>query len=191
MRKKLKCRHCRRIIKILRFYDIKGNLWDSCRDCRDKGLESELWTIEKYKIRRRYIRKPRTSIKDKLYVVWHEMVRRCHSPKYKGYHNYGGRGIKVCAQWYKFLPFYEWALANGYKISLRLDRINNDGDYEPTNCHFVTHKQNCNNTRKSRYVEHNGLKMTISQWADYLNIPYHKLYQKLKSNNFNIANISN
>ena len=79
----------------------------------------------------------------RLYKVWKIMRRRCNNPKDKSYKNYGGRGIRVCEEWDKsFVPFYEWSMANGYhediadsgRNRITIDRINNDGDYEPNNC---------------------------------------------------------
>jgi hypothetical protein len=76
------------------------------------------------------------------------MIYRCENPKEKEYHNYGGRGISVCDEWRGNVEkFIEWALQNGYREGLQIDRMNNDGNYEPTNCRFVTPMQNCQNTR--------------------------------------------
>ena len=89
----------------------------------------------------------------RLYRVWASMKERCSSANNKGYDNYGGRGISVCDKWQEFEPFYKWAIANGYKKRLEIDRIDNDGNYEPDNCRWVTSKQNCRNTRKNIKVE--------------------------------------
>ena len=83
-----------------------------------------------------------------LYRVFNAMVERCTKPTIKNYHNYGGRGIKVCNEWIgNYQSFCDWALENGYKKGLQIDRIDNNGNYEPSNCRWVTQKQNCNNTR--------------------------------------------
>lgn len=85
----------------------------------------------------------------KLYKVYYGMLRRCDNPKEKEYHNYGGRGITVCQEWRENVEqFIEWALNNGYKEGLQIDRKDNDGDYEPGNCRFITTIDNCQNTRK-------------------------------------------
>ena len=76
------------------------------------------------------------------------MKTRCYNPKRKEYKNYGGRGIAVCIGWLNFKPFEKWALSNGYKEGLELDRINVDEGYNPTNCRFVTHSENNLNKRK-------------------------------------------
>lgn len=76
--------------------------------------------------------------KTPLYRVWNAMKQRCLQPTTDCYHRYGGRGITVCAAWMTYLPFRDWALANGYKAGLLLDRENNDGNYEPSNCRWAT-----------------------------------------------------
>lgn len=81
--------------------------------------------------------------KNPLWVVYTGMKQRCYNPKSTSYKNYGGRGIKVCNLWLNdFKAFEEWCLANGYKLGLQIDRVNNDGDYDPSNCIFSTPAQN-------------------------------------------------
>ena len=82
----------------------------------------------------------------RLYRIWQCMLNRCRRPKDKYYHRYGGRGISVCEEWHSFQPFYEWAMANGYKDNLTIDRIDVDGNYEPSNCQWLTI---ADNSRKS------------------------------------------
>jgi len=78
------------------------------------------------------------------------MKNRCNNANHPYYKAYGGRGIAICEEWSKsFLCFEKWALANGYEESLELDRRDNDKGYSPTNCRFVTHKENCNNRHNS------------------------------------------
>jgi hypothetical protein len=73
-----------------------------------------------------------------LYRTWSSMRERCSNPKRKDYHRYGGRGVSVCAEWDDYLAFKAWALANGYEQHLTIDRVENDGGYEPGNCRWVT-----------------------------------------------------
>lgn len=70
-----------------------------------------------------------------LYSAWNSMVRRFTNPKDHKYYRYGARGISVCDEWAKnYQNFYIWSINNGYELGLSLDRINNDGDYKPSNC---------------------------------------------------------
>lgn len=86
-----------------------------------------------------------------LYSRWKGMKRRCYDIHFKQYKDYGGRGISVCQEWlYNFRLFYNWAVENGYSPELEIDRIDNDGNYCPENCHWVTHKENCNNRERKQ-----------------------------------------
>ncbi len=86
-----------------------------------------------------------------IYRVWQSMKRRCDSPKIKNYRHWGGRGIIVCDGWLNsFLIFCNWALDNGWREGLSLDRINNDGNYEPSNCRFITQADNNRNSRQTK-----------------------------------------
>lgn len=88
----------------------------------------------------------------KLFMVWQDMKKRCKNPNHHAYKDYGGREIKVCNEWLDdFMNFYNWAMANGYKEGLSIDRINNNGNYEPNNCRWVTMSIQCKNKQKSAY----------------------------------------
>lgn len=92
---------------------------------------------------------------DKQYLcgVWYGMMYRCYHPKATNYNFYGGRGIAVCDDWrMDRFSFIKWAIDHGYSRGLKLDRINNDGDYCPDNCRFITHKSNCRNRRNTSRV---------------------------------------
>jgi len=85
----------------------------------------------------------------KLYTVWQNMKRRINTKSNPSYKDYGGRGIEICKEWEEnFLSFEAWALKNGYKEGLSLDRKENDGNYEPSNCRFTTQKIQNRNTQK-------------------------------------------
>lgn len=87
----------------------------------------------------------------KLYKVWQGMKTRCYNGKFIYYKNYGGRGISICDKWkYNFLTFYKWAINNGYQEGLTIDRTNNDGNYEPNNCRWVTRAEQNRNQRKTK-----------------------------------------
>lgn len=102
--------------------------------------------------------------KHPLYWRWCSMLQRCYDTNHKAYHNYGGRGIKVCEKWRSnFKIYYDWCMKNGYSPDLELDRRNNDKGYMPSNCRFVTRIQNCNNTRQCVFVRYKNKKLTVSQ----------------------------
>ena len=73
---------------------------------------------------------------------WKQMIYRCYNPSNKSYCTYGARGIKVCSEWLEYSNFEKWAIHNGWNCALTIDRINNDGDYCPENCRFITRSQN-------------------------------------------------
>lgn len=115
----------------------------------------------------------------RLYTIWSLMKYRCYNPSRKEYPRYGGRGIKVCDEWMEFEPFMRWAVDNGYSEDLTLDRINNDGDYTPSNCRWVSRKVQSLNKSTNRYITYNGQTKTITQWATDNNMPYYVLRKRI------------
>ena len=100
----------------------------------------------------------KTSIDNRLYRIYQNMIGRCTRPYNTAYKSYGGRGIKVCDEWSKkggegFRAFEKWALENGYQDDLKIDRINNDGNYEPNNCRWTTEYEQHKNRRVSKYID--------------------------------------
>lgn len=113
---------------ILYAIDLRGGKTSKCQTCHNK-----LCALKHGKH------------KDKIYKVWTSLKQRCNNPNCTGYYRYGGRGISYCEEWEQFKPFYDWSISHGYEEGLTIDRIDNDGNYEPNNCRWVTHKENCNN----------------------------------------------
>jgi len=105
----------------------------------------------------------------KLKWVYRNMVNRCHKPGTRRYECYGGRGISVCQEWKREpTSFFEWAASHGYAPGLQINRKDNDGNYCPENCNFVTQTVNQNNTRRNHFIEWNGERKTIADWARQL-----------------------
>lgn len=95
----------------------------------------------------------------KIHRRWCMMIARCESPNMGGYKNYGGRGITVCDEWKEdFMSFYNWAMTHGYASDLQIDRKDNDGNYSPENCRFVTRAENCQNKVSRTKVSWSGYK---------------------------------
>lgn len=89
-----------------------------------------------------------------IYKVWEAIKSRCYNKNRAAYKDYGGRGITMSAEWKSnFKIFYDWAINNGWQQGLEIDRINNDGNYEPGNCRFVTTKDNSRNRRSVKLTE--------------------------------------
>ena len=121
--------------------------------------------------------------KSRLYHVYIAMKRRCSELKDPAYNNYGGRGISVCDEWKNsFIAFKDWAIQNGYKdkSGLSIDRINNDGNYEPSNCQWVSKRIQDNNKRTNNYHTINGQTKTLTQWADEYQISVSTLRFRLR-----------
>lgn len=123
---------------------------------------------------------------NKIYKLWKGIKARCNNPNTKCYKNYGGRGIKLCSEWSDFINFYNWCIANGWREGLKIDRINNEDNYSPQNCHFITNAENCaigkrrkngNNTSGFTGVYKNG-----NKWAAQLSTPTDRFYLGAYSN---------
>lgn len=105
----------------------------------------------------------------RLHEIWQGIRRRCFDRKHGRFPFYGGRGISMCAEWqHDFAIFREWALANGYADHLTIDRIDNDGKYEPDNCRWATKKDQARNKRSSRSVTRSDgiMFMTMAEAAE-------------------------
>lgn len=126
-------------------------------------------------LKRKYNKRDR-----KLYFRWLNIRERCYNPNNPAYKNYGGRGIKMCAEWKAdFYAFRDWAIENGYNDFLSIDRIDNDKDYSPDNCRWTTVKVQSNNRRSNRFIEIDGIKKTLSEWCNEYNIKYSTVQKRL------------
>lgn len=89
-----------------------------------------------------------------IYKCWDAIKQRCGNKKHASYKNYGGRGIFICNEWKNnFQSFYNWAIKNGWSHGLEIDRENNNGNYEPSNCRFISSKANSRNRRTTKITE--------------------------------------
>ena len=105
----------------------------------------------------------------RLYYIWSHMKGRCLRKKDVGWKDYGGRGISICAEWIdSFESFRDWAFSRGYSSTLTIDRIDNNGNYTPDNCRWVTPTINARNKRNNRIIEYQGRRQPISAWAGEL-----------------------
>jgi hypothetical protein len=125
---------------------------------------------------------PEFSTSDPLYAVWSTMRARCENPKHNRYHLYGGRGITVCAAWQDFARFRSWASKSGYRKGLQIDRVNTDGNYEPSNCEWRSVKDQQRNRRNNRIVTFKGVSKPLAAWADDPRcvVPYKVLWERLE-----------
>ena len=121
-----------------------------------------------------------------LYKVWNAMRDRCKNPNNKSYKTYGAEGKKVCDEWQKFKPFYDWAMSHGYKQGLQIDRIDTNGNYEPSNCRFVQQIENENNRRDTKRVVYNNKEYTLRQLADEFKIKRRILYDRIYEQRFTV-----
>ena len=117
-----------------------------------------------------------------LHRRWGSMIQRCENPSRKDYKYYGGRGIKVCPEWRKdFMAFRRWALASGHEKGLTIDRIDNEGNYEPGNCRFSTRKEQARNRKSNRYLKiGNEIKLLV-EWATQAGISMQLLAFRVKA----------
>lgn len=106
----------------------------------------------------------------RLYNIWRHIKSRCNNPKDAKYHNYGGRGILVCSEWNDFVPFYEWAMSNGYTDELEIDRKDNNGNYCPDNCRWTTRKVQCNNFSRNHLITYDNETRTLQEWSELLGV---------------------
>lgn len=103
----------------------------------------------------------------RLYSIYKGMKSRCYQENSVNYSRYGGRGITICEEWLtSYFSFQDWAITNGYESSLSIDRIDNDGDYEPNNCRWSNAKEQARNTRRNIKVEYKGEERTLSEIAE-------------------------
>lgn len=113
------------------------------------------------------------------------MKTRCYNPNCKAYKNYGERGIIICDEWKNnFKSFYEWAIQNGGALGLEIDRKENDGNYTPENCRFVSAKENCNNKSNTLYISYEGEKHSLLSICEKYGHNYKTILKRMKTHGY-------
>ena len=121
----------------------------------------------------------------RIYETWQDMKRRCYNKQNARYDRYGGRGIKVCEEWLNdFQSFYDWAINNGYSDDLTIDRIDNDGNYEPSNCRWSTVKEQCNNRSSNINITIGNATKSLMSWCEIFNVDYKKVHARYHRNGY-------
>lgn len=115
----------------------------------------------------------------KLYHIWNKMKDRCLKPNNDRYVYYGERGIKICAEWMDFTLFRSWALQNGYKEGLSIERDDYDANYGPSNCRWIPKSEQPLNSRHNRTFTFNGKTQCLTLWAKELGLSTYIIYQRL------------
>ena len=118
--------------------------------------------------------------KKRLYHIWSKMRERCNNPNHRFYHNYGGRGVKICEDWNDYLSFKQWAINSGYQEGLTLERKNNDGNYCPENCRWATRKEQANNRRSNHLLTLYGESHNIEWWVEQTGLPRHVIDGRIR-----------
>lgn len=117
--------------------------------------------------------------KDKReYSIWKAMRNRCNNKNCSSYPNYGGRGINVCKRWDDFNLFYSDMGISPHGFTI--ERINNNDNYNPSNCKWASRKEQANNKRNNRIIVINGISKTLTEWAEYANIGIGAIKWRLK-----------
>lgn len=123
----------------------------------------------------------RSKDKKRIYHTWQNMKKRCNpNSKSKATKDYAKRGIKVCNEWISFEGFLEWALASGYDDTKEIDRIDVDGNYEPSNCRWVDRLSQSNNKRRTIYLTIDGVTKSITDWAEETGLKRRTIYSRYK-----------
>lgn len=153
----------------------KEHTTNECAEHFNISYQAMAQLIHRYKLEHKVEQINNYQRNTKLHWIWSSMRQRCENVKNKRYENYGGRGIYVSEEWkgvYGYTNFSQWAIKNGYKEGLTLDRIDNDREYSPDNCRWVTNSEQANNKRTNVLVTYKGETLNLKQWSKKLGINY-------------------
>jgi hypothetical protein len=115
----------------------------------------------------------------RVYKAYTGMKQRCGNPRAHGYHNYGARGITVCQKWKTFAGFWR-DMGATYRPGLTLERLDNSKGYSPSNCRWLTHKENLQNTRRAVRITEGGVTKTVTGWAEFYGIAPRTAHNRLR-----------
>lgn len=162
-----------------------GNLTEVYLGSLQSGASASCGCLHTEKTKEIFIKHGKTNTR--LYKIWKNMRQRCYKKYNKYYKDYGGRGIKLCDEWLNdFMSFYNWSMNNGYDDTLTIDRIDVDGNYEPSNCRWATRKQQARNRRNNLNYTINGETHCLKEWCILLCIDYKKAYRRLYRDKWSI-----
>ena len=188
--KDISCQKFGRLTALYRIHNIKGyTKWLCVCEC-GKFTESNISNLLRGRIcscgclQKEMARKANVKhckSNTHLYYVWRSIKYRCYNKNTKAFKNYGARGIAVCDEWlHDFQAFYEWSMSHGYNDTLTIDRIDNNGDYEPSNCRWITMKQQARNRRTNVNYTINGETHCVMDWCKILGLNYKTVYARIK-----------
>lgn len=160
------------------FIGQPSNTLGRCRECSYKEVSAKK-TIH-------YEAPHHNRPASRLYRIWLGMKARCNTTSSSTYNEYGGRNIEVCPEWNDYLNFKAWAFSNGYKDSLSIDRINVNGNYEPSNCRWADKITQGRNRRNNHLLTYKGETKTMAEWAEIYGIKYHTLKRRINHYGFSV-----
>ena len=136
-----------------------------------------------------------TNENKRLFCIYHGIKKRCYNPNAKRYDDYGGRGIAMSDEWLDrscgFDNFVAWSFENGYRNDLTLDRINPNGNYEPSNCRWITIKEQTRNKRNTIWVDYNGKSVQLIELCENLNLKYDTIHDRLIKRGWSLEDVIN
>lgn len=119
------------------------------------------------------------AVRHRLNNTWQRMKQRCYNTNSKDFVNYGGRGIEVCDRWKESFEAFVEDMYPSYISGLTLDRIDNNGNYEPSNCRWITRAEQNGNRRDNKKITYQGITMNLPEWARHFNIKRSTLAQRV------------
>lgn len=158
-----KC-NCGKIINV-RKGNLRSGHSQSCGCLRDKACSNNFTT--------------HGATGSRLHNIWRDIKKRCFNEKYKQFYLYGGRGITICSEWLDYVNFANWSLTHGYADDLTIERINVNGNYEPTNCTWIPSQLQARNKRTNHFVEFDGRRLTIAEWSEQTGISQGTIWYRL------------